>query len=281
MYDTRTGSKPVICPLLVLLLLLRRLWSVALGACLSVSGWTMFTPTTALRPSVDPQLQRHGLALDAWSKAMMSASAVLGALLLLLPVDALHSKHVAVRSSRSAVAVTMAAGSSLVSEYMTPIADAVVLDPAMNLREAADLLQQKHITGAPVVSDQKLVGVLSQFDFLFKAAGTGALNLEADTYATDVKKILGGNVQSVMTTDPVTFSPDDPVSIATPTADSRALPNHMPDELTAGRSLRVQVSAVASIMIKRRFNHVPIIEGETVVGIIRSTDVMRYVLSKS
>jgi|LauGreDrversion4_1035100.scaffolds.fasta_scaffold01306_1 CBS domain-containing protein len=36
-------------------------------------------------------------------------------------------------------------------------------------------------------------------------------------------------------------------------------------------------------MIKRRFNHVPVVDPDngSVVGIIRSTDVMRYVLTKS
>lgn len=179
----------------------------------------------------------------------------------------------------SSTAVSMKIPDASISDFMTPIVEAVVLDPEMNLREAANLLQEKQITGAPVVSDQKLVGVLSQFDFLFKAAGTNALDLEADSYRTDVKKILGGTVRNVMTTDPVTFSPADPVR-------ARHTPTHsLPNDCAPrhGVPTLLQVSAVASVMIKRRFNHVPIVEPDdgAVVGIIRSTDVMRYVLAKS
>lgn len=154
---------------------------------------------------------------------------------------------------RRSAALSLKIPEAPISDFMTPIADAVVLDPEMNLRVAATLMQEKQITGAPVVSNKKLVGVLSQFDFLFKAAGLNALDLEAESYQTTVKKILGGTVRNAMTLDPVTFSPRD------------------------------SVSAAAAVMIKRRFNHVPVVDPDngSVVGIIRSTDVMRYVLTKS
>ena len=112
---------------------------------------------------------------------------------------------------RRSAALSLKIPEAPISDFMTPIADAVVLDPEMNLRIAATLMQEKQITGAPVVSNKKLVGVLSQFDFLFKAAGPTALNLEAESYQTTVKKILGGTVRNAMTLDPVTFSPRDSV----------------------------------------------------------------------
>ncbi len=112
---------------------------------------------------------------------------------------------------RRSAALSLKIPEAPISDFMTPIADAVVLDPEMNLRVAATLMQEKQITGAPVVSNKKLVGVLSQFDFLFKAAGLNALDLEAESYQTTVKKILGGTVRNAMTLDPVTFSPRDSV----------------------------------------------------------------------
>jgi CBS domain-containing protein len=47
----------------------------------------------------------------------------------------------------------------LIKDFMTPTAEAVVLSPDMALREAADLLVSKKLTGAPVVEGGKLVGV--------------------------------------------------------------------------------------------------------------------------
>jgi CBS domain-containing protein len=138
----------------------------------------------------------------------------------------------------------------LIKDFMTPTAEAVVLSPDMALREAADLLVSKKLTGAPVVEGGKLVGVLSQFDFLFKAAGTASLDLASDSYRADVQKILSQKVRSAMTLNPATYAPDDTVQSA------------------------------AALMIRRRFNHVPIVdESGTVVGILRSTDVMEHVLS--
>ena len=54
-----------------------------------------------------------------------------------------------------------------VGEFMTPIERAVVLSPEMPMRQAAELLNKNSITGAPVAIDGKLVGVLTQFDFLY------------------------------------------------------------------------------------------------------------------
>ena len=73
---------------------------------------------------------------------------------------------------------------------MTPIADALELAPDQDMSEAADLMVSKGITGAPVVDNGKLVGVLSQFDFLLKGAGVAALDLTSASYRRDVQKIL-------------------------------------------------------------------------------------------
>jgi CBS domain-containing protein len=53
-----------------------------------------------------------------------------------------------------------------VQDFMTPIERAVILTPDMPMRVAAELLSKNGITGAPVAIGGKLVGVLTQFDFL-------------------------------------------------------------------------------------------------------------------
>lgn len=171
--------------------------------------------------------------------------------LVVASLGASSSLHVAPRhcaARRAGAPVCVAAG--IISDIMTPVADAVVLDPEMSLSEAANMLNARKITGAPVVEGGKLIGVLSQFDFLFKAAGGAGMDLTSPTYRADIKKILGGTVRSAMTSDPTTVGPGD------------------------------TVQSVAAVMIRRRFNHVPVVgDGGEVVGILRSTDVMRHVLS--
>ncbi len=46
----------------------------------------------------------------------------------------------------------------------------VTLEPQMNLREAMEILTSRHVSGAPVVTGQKVVGVLSAGDLLAFAA---------------------------------------------------------------------------------------------------------------
>ena len=45
-------------------------------------------------------------------------------------------------------------------------ADVVTVSPDMSLKEVADVFVSEHITGAPVVSTQRLVGVISTTDLL-------------------------------------------------------------------------------------------------------------------
>ena len=47
----------------------------------------------------------------------------------------------------------------------------VTLDPAMTLREAATMLADHHVSGAPVVANGRVVGVLSASDILGVEAG--------------------------------------------------------------------------------------------------------------
>lgn len=46
----------------------------------------------------------------------------------------------------------------------------VTLEPQMTLREAMEILTERHVSGAPVVSGQKVVGVISAGDLLSFAA---------------------------------------------------------------------------------------------------------------
>jgi len=145
----------------------------------------------------------------------------------------------------------VAPGGNSVAESMTLLEDAVVLAPEMALREAAELLTQNRITGAPVVEGGRLVGVLTQFDFLYVEAGSTALTLGSERWRSAVQKSLAGDVRAAMTPDPVSVAPD------------------------------AEMSEVAALMVRKRFNHVPVVCSDgSVVGILSSPDVLRHVLSQ-
>lgn len=86
---------------------------------------------------------------------------------------------------------------AVVGEYMTT--PCISVTPNMSLKDAAKILVDRKIAGAPVTSrDNKVIGVISQFDFLFKEAGPGAvkpLNLNSPTYRTDAQKMMSNKVR--------------------------------------------------------------------------------------
>ena len=159
--------------------------------------------------------------------------------LLVGPAAPLHARAEPPRRARAPVCED-ACGENCVGDFMTPIADALELAPDQDMSEAADLMVSKGITGAPVVDNGKLVGVLSQFDFLLKGAGVAALDLTSASYRRDVQKILAGKVRSAMTLNPTTCDPGD------------------------------TMQSVAAVMVRRRFNHVPVVDSSgKIVGILR------------
>ncbi len=174
-----------------------------------------------------------------------------------------------------------------VGDYMTPVNKAVILDPAMSLQEAATLMFEADITGAPVVDKGRLVGVLSQFDFLFKAAGQRSLDLSSPTYRADVKKILGGTVRSAMTLNPTTAAPTENIqAVAAQMIRNRF--NHVPVRPPPSPPSSASPSAWAPALVRTPRPTLPpppppppsqVIKSDgEVVGILRSTDVMKKVL---
>ena len=131
-----------------------------------------------------------------------------------------------------------------VENFMTKAQDAALLSPDMPMLQAAELLSSQGITGAPVVSDGRLVGVLTQFDFLYQEARSakdfGKVKLDSGKWEDSVRKSLAGTVAGAMSK---------PVAVA-PAAD---------------------MVQVAALMLNKRFNHVPVVDGDNkVVGILTS-----------
>jgi CBS domain-containing protein len=105
-----------------------------------------------------------------------------------------------------------------VDEIMTT--DVLTVAPETSLKEAADLLVEKQISGLPVVSPERTVlGVLSESDILFKERPRPEekpllqrlLGREDPGLRTKPDALTAGEA---MTTPPITIEPFAPVSVA-------------------------------------------------------------------
>ena len=99
-----------------------------------------------------------------------------------------------------------------VGDYMST--GVITLTPDQTVQSAAEILADKDISGAPVTdSDGKVVGVLSQFDLMFRAAGRRALDLgskpRSERFTENTKRLekaLGDTVKEAMTANPITIT---------------------------------------------------------------------------
>ena len=120
------------------------------------------------------------------------------------------------------------------------------------IREAADLMARRKVSGAPVVdTDRTVVGVISERDFLTAMAGE-----DSDTFMDVVADCLGGgrclaapmrtqSAEDIMSSPAVTVSP------------------------------HTSLMEVADIMSKRRINRVPVVDkAGRLIGIASRADVV-------
>ena len=107
-----------------------------------------------------------------------------------------------------------------------------------HLRIASDLMNLTRVRHMPVVSGERLVGILSQRD-LFRAALSSVLHFRAAAEREWLEKI---RVAEVMTTDVVTAGP----------------------EWSVGQAIEV--------MLDRRIGCLPVVEGNRLVGLLSETD---------
>jgi len=109
----------------------------------------------------------------------------------------------------------------MVADVMT--ANPITATPEMPLTEVIQILAERRITGLPVVDQTgKLVGVISETDLMWQESGVtppayimlldSVIYLENPArYERDLHKALGQTVGEVMTRDPLTITPDQPL----------------------------------------------------------------------
>ncbi len=108
---------------------------------------------------------------------------------------------------------------------------------------ADDIMTLGRIRHIPIVEGETVVGVLSQRD-LFRSAFVTAMGLKPGEQKDLLKAIP---IEEVMSKPVITISPDAPVKEA------------------------------ARVMMGRKIGCLPVVEGNTLIGLVTETDILRYV----
>jgi len=145
-----------------------------------------------------------------------------------------------------------------VSQIMTT--ELITLTPETEITKAAEILLTNRINGAPVVDETgRLVGILCQSDLVAQQKNLpvptvfslleGYIQLSTRKIEKQVKKIAALTVAEAMTPDPVTVRPD------------------------------TGIEAVAALMVDNNFHTLPVLDDQTLVGIVGKEDVLRALVT--
>ena len=129
------------------------------------------------------------------------------------------------------------------------------LGPESTVEEAIKFFAEERVSGAPVVEDGRLVGIITEGDLIFQDADVkapGFLDIlggivplgDTDEYRRESLKSAGVTVGEVMTDEPVTITPE------------------------------ATLAETATIMAERRKKILPVIEGGRLVGVITRMDIL-------
>jgi len=129
------------------------------------------------------------------------------------------------------------------------------LGPESTVEDAIKLFAEARISGAPVVEDGRLIGIITEGDLIFQDAeikAPGFLDIlgglvplgNTEEYRTEALKSAGVTVGEIMTDDPVTVAPE------------------------------ATLAETATIMAEQRKKILPVVEGERLVGMITRMDIL-------
>jgi len=132
-----------------------------------------------------------------------------------------------------------------VSTIMTK--NVVKLNLSDDLTKAEMLFKKHHIRHIPVVYSNKIVGMLSYTDLL-RISFADAIEDDEDVVDTTVYNMF--TVEQVMAKKIVAISPD------------------------------TTIKEAAEILAKKEFHALPVCEGELLVGIVTTTDLIKYLIDQ-
>lgn len=116
-----------------------------------------------------------------------------------------------------------------------------------DLSKAEALFKEHHIRHIPVVNGNKILGMISYTDLL-RIAYADAVDEDELSVAVTVYNMF--SLEQVMVRDLVTVSPD------------------------------TSIKEVAEILAQREFHALPVVEGDLLVGIVSTTDLIKYLIDQ-
>ena len=143
-----------------------------------------------------------------------------------------------------------------VREIMTT--EVVTVHSNTSVNDIAKLMDERDITGIPVVDEANhVIGIVTELDMIVRNTrleipafiqilDLARIPLERPGHYRDrLRHMLGTQAVDIMTEDVVTIDPD------------------------------AEVQDLAELMVKRRFNPVPVVENRVLVGIVSRADLIR------
>ena len=145
-------------------------------------------------------------------------------------------------------------GEPLVRDIMT--APVVTVPSTMTVKDLAALFRDQRIGGVPVVDDDRLVGIVTEGDLMAMDADIQMPHYfelfdsiiylgSQKKFKEQLEKASAATVGQLMTDEVKSVAPDDEARVA------------------------------ATLMHKHKFDRVPVVEGEAVVGIVTRHDIMK------
>lgn len=132
-----------------------------------------------------------------------------------------------------------------VSTIMTT--NIIKLNSTDTLTKAESLFKKNHIRHIPVVNGNKIVGILSYSDLL-RISFADAVDEDDNIVDTTVYNMF--SIEQVMSKNIVSVTPD------------------------------TSIKATAEILAKREFHALPVCNGNLLVGIVTTTDLIKYLLEQ-
>ncbi len=140
--------------------------------------------------------------------------------------------------------------------------DVITVSPDTDVTRAVEILLENHINGVPVVDESgELKGILCQSDLIFQQKKIpfppiftildGIIPLTSSKkLEEEFKKIAATKVSQAMVEDPVFVKPE------------------------------TSISEIASLMVEQHFHTIPVVEKNTLVGIIGKEDILKVLIEK-
>jgi CBS domain-containing protein len=147
-----------------------------------------------------------------------------------------------------------------VKDFMNP--DVVFCKPDDTVREAAKILKDNNISGAPVLEDGKLVGIISEGDLLellvIPEKGDLWLPSPFEVIEVPIRELLSWEETKKMLSDVGSTKVEEIMTKDVHTISSEA-----------------SVEEASELMVRRRINRLPVMEKDHVVGIVTRGDIIK------